>query len=512
MKETFRQSMSWLHTWSGLLLGWVLFAIFVTGTATYFRWEITRWMQPEIRQTGTPYDAARAAWQRLDSVAADSPQWFVELPDDRAAATTLFWRHAGPGRRFGRETLDSATGQPVVARDTRGGEFFYRFHFQLQLPHPWGRYLAGVAAMFMFVALISGVITHRKMFADFFTFRPGRAPLRAWLDFHNVTAVLALPFYFMISYSALVIFMTMYMPWGGRVLAESASSGRSGRPVATAEAWVAPADFAPMLAIAQDAWGDGQRALKRIEVANRGTDKCTVTLTRADGPKISLNAREQLRFDGATGALLDPRPPSAGPGTAVHDALYGLHLARFAGPALRWSFFTMGLFGSALVATGLVMWTMKRRARGGAGLALVERLNITAIVGLPVAIAALFWANRLLPVGLADRGYWEVYCFLCAWGFMLMHPLVRPVMRAWHEQLRLGAALFLLLPLLDALTAGSYLRAAWQHRDWAHLGFDAAMLGCGLLLHFAANRVHRRLRVATTAAAPAASAGSTVHA
>ena len=31
-QEGFRQAMSWLHTWSGLILGWLLFAIFVTGT------------------------------------------------------------------------------------------------------------------------------------------------------------------------------------------------------------------------------------------------------------------------------------------------------------------------------------------------------------------------------------------------------------------------------------------------------------------------------------------------
>ena len=33
MKEGLRQSMAWLHTWTGLLLGWLLFAMFATGTA-----------------------------------------------------------------------------------------------------------------------------------------------------------------------------------------------------------------------------------------------------------------------------------------------------------------------------------------------------------------------------------------------------------------------------------------------------------------------------------------------
>ena len=47
MKEGFRQSMAWLHTWTGLVVGWILFFVFLTGTAGYVQIELTRWMQPE---------------------------------------------------------------------------------------------------------------------------------------------------------------------------------------------------------------------------------------------------------------------------------------------------------------------------------------------------------------------------------------------------------------------------------------------------------------------------------
>src|SRR5258708_7883884 len=33
--EGLRQSMSWLHTWSGLLLGWLVYAVVLTGTLSY---------------------------------------------------------------------------------------------------------------------------------------------------------------------------------------------------------------------------------------------------------------------------------------------------------------------------------------------------------------------------------------------------------------------------------------------------------------------------------------------
>ncbi len=48
MKENFRQSMAWLHTWLGLLFGWLLYFMFVTGTAGYLDTEIDRWMRPEL--------------------------------------------------------------------------------------------------------------------------------------------------------------------------------------------------------------------------------------------------------------------------------------------------------------------------------------------------------------------------------------------------------------------------------------------------------------------------------
>ena len=32
-----RQSMSWLHTWASLILGWLLYAIFLTGTLSFFK-------------------------------------------------------------------------------------------------------------------------------------------------------------------------------------------------------------------------------------------------------------------------------------------------------------------------------------------------------------------------------------------------------------------------------------------------------------------------------------------
>lgn len=92
---------------------------------------------------------------------------------------------------------------------------FYRMLYALHyIPYDWGIRIVGICTMFMFVAIISGIITHKKIFKDFFTFRPAKGQ-RSWLDAHNVISVIALPFYIMITYSGLIFFANAYMPLGG---------------------------------------------------------------------------------------------------------------------------------------------------------------------------------------------------------------------------------------------------------------------------------------------------------
>ncbi len=518
MKNSFRQSMTWLHTWAGLLLGWVAYAIFVTGTASYFRPEITRWMQPEVAGHGTPIDAARLAARALEERAATAPRWFADLPDERTRRLLLLWQPAAG--RFQNESLDPATGAKSTARPSMGGEFFYRFHFQLLLPHPWGRYTAGLVALALFVALLTGIVAHRRFFADLFLFRPGRIALRSWLDFHNVAGVLTLPFFLMISYSALVIFHNLYLPWSAKLLPPEKPAVTAQASPSSPTAWIAPAPLDPMIDEAARRWGTAH-SIHRIEASDRGTARATVIFTRSELDSVSLRGRDQLKFDGVTGKLLDDRRLSAtdGPGRSVHGIFYGLHLARFAGPLLRSLLFCLGLLGTALIASGLVMWTLKRRpklATAGAGgrfaFWLVERLNVTAIAGLFVAIAALFWANRLLPVDLPSRLEREILCFLVAWAAMLVHACARRTPAAWREQLLLAAALFILLPGLDALTAGQHLAAAGRTFDLAYLGIETFFVVLGASLAIAAGKVARRVTSEGEAREGGARSASTLHA
>lgn len=49
MLNNFRQSMAWVHTWFGLVLGFVLMVVFFFGALSVFDREIDRWAIPDTR-------------------------------------------------------------------------------------------------------------------------------------------------------------------------------------------------------------------------------------------------------------------------------------------------------------------------------------------------------------------------------------------------------------------------------------------------------------------------------
>ncbi|MEJ5152416.1 PepSY-associated TM helix domain-containing protein [Comamonas sp. MYb396] len=510
--------MAWLHTWCGLVSGWLLCAIFLTGTLSVFRAPITRWMQAQ-----PPLEAAAAqaplaldaAARHLAREAAGARFWRIELPQQAGDALLLAWQPAR-GQRGGLQTaaMDPATGallpQPW-GRKTEGGRHFMSFHYSLHAG-TIGFWLVGFLAMCMLVALVSGVVVHRRIFADFFTLRLGKGQ-RSWLDAHNVTGVLALPFLFMIAYTGLAYFYTSYMPWPLRALygdspqaqaryqgelsPEAAPPRRSlqGQPAAMQ-------DLAQLLDQAQQLTG---RSPRMLFIERPGDASVTVRVFHQppSDTQTILHQAAQVSFDGVTGAVLqlrNPAPQAPTQSGQIHPVLEALHVASFGGWTLRWMYFVFGLMGTAMMATGTVLFMVKRRKKsaqefGGATAGfyrLVECLNVAALAGMALACMGYFWLNRLLPATLPGRELWEIRGFLLLWAASGLHAACRPPARAWVEQLVLAAALCMLLPLLNLATTGL---CAWhyaQRGDWQSASVELVALAFGLVLMGMAWAVKRR--------------------
>ncbi|MFP4217062.1 MAG: PepSY-associated TM helix domain-containing protein [Phycisphaerae bacterium] len=491
--------MAEVHTWAGLILGWLLVFVFLTGTAGYFDTEIDRWMQPERPVAPQVEDTALALTHGVNYLtehAADADSWFLRVPRDRTYSPWLFlsWSDDEGG---GRAELDPNDGELVPSpRDTGGGLTLYRMHYVLHyLPERAGEWIVGVAAMFMLLALVTGVIVHRRIFGDFFTFRPGKRQ-RSWLDAHNALGVLSLPYQFMITYSGLVILAGVYMPL---IIAAHYGMDDRGLPdhqtmhVETDPAGMVQVDpsgtpsplvdMAELVARIDANWGPD--AVHYLQFHQPG-DASAVIVAGGDIASSPMWNSARLVFSGSMGELLAQQEAVSSPAIAITDVLRGLHEANFAGPLLRWMLFLSGVMGTGMIATGLVLWTVKRRqkiekTRGTPhlGLKLVERLNVAVIIGLPIAIAAYFWANRLLPLDWPSRAEWEAHVMFMVWLGLLLHAGMRSTQRAWREQAILAAAGFGLLPVLNAVTTQRHLGVSLATGDWVFAGFDLAMLAIG---------------------------------
>ncbi|MDR2031320.1 MAG: PepSY domain-containing protein [Azoarcus sp.] len=663
-----RQSMSWLHTWSGLTLGWLLFAIFVTGTLSYFRNEITFWMQPELHRARVvpPEEIAYVrALARLAREAPDARQWTITLPGARNPTLGLSWQSAAAERppggaarerpmgnarardgdaaqgdgedgaqrrerprgepgadggmrreggeggmrrearrgreadgagadggmrreggeegapaqtRHGREAdgagadggmrreggegdasarthapergqetgqarqrageqqggggggrgvrlvLDPASGETLNGRATAGGNFLYRFHFELYgMDRMGGRWIVGIAAVFMLVALVSGVIVHRRIFKDFFTFRPGKGK-RSWLDAHNASSVLSLPFHLIITFSGLVLLGNMMMPtalqsaYQGNPDAYRAEMMRTRMPPSDTpqpSGDRAPlVDLSALVAAARETWGG--RPVGSIAITHPGDRNAVIELRQMNFPGLTGGrTMPTLRFNGATGEPLDPpavREPSAV--QAIGSVLNLLHRGFFATPVPRWLLFLSGVGGSLMIASGLIIWSVSRARKAAEagrvpwGHRLVDVLNIAAMAGLMLAIAVHFWANRLIPVDVPLRAEGEIRAFFIAWAVALVHAGLRRPKAAWVEQLACAGGLFALLPLVNALTGGLGLPDSLLQSAWLVAGFDLCALAGGAGLLFAAYKVQRHgARLARPVRAGAPSGG-----
>jgi len=502
--------MAWLHTWAGLVPGWVLYIVFVFGTAAFFQHEIDAWMRPEL-PVGTQVSprALAAADTLLLQRGAGAESWRVSLPEARGGSgLTVSWRMAGEGRRGGKEvTLDPQSGRELAVRETRGGFFLYRMHFDLHyMSVSWARYLVSVAALAMLVAILSGVVTHKKIFADFFQIRFGKGQ-RSWLDAHNATGVLALPFHVMITYTGLVTLLFTLMPWAITAnfpTREEFYEATFPRPEKR-EASGTPAATVPLVRLidtAQRKWQGAQPGSISIDHPGDAAATAQVYAERTDW---SSGRRDPLYLGAAQGNLLPVPLRSKGGARLTQEVMVDLHTAWFAGYPLRWLYFLSGLGGTAMAATGLALWCVKRRtklpdpARPHFGFRLVERLNIGFIAGAPAGIAVYFLANRLLPTALPDRSEWEVDSLFIAWGAIFAWTLARPAKRAWVESLSAAAVLFALVPLVNAATTSRGLAVSLWHGDWVFAGFELTLAALAAGFAYTAWKVLRHQPKAASA-------------
>lgn len=386
-----------IHSWSGLLFGWILFAVFLTGTLTVFDKEITQWMQPEVLELSLYEPDVQRDGAFLTNL--------VSHPDDLktqlASHSSVYTVKLQTNRSFAGQTIDPRTGKMVIIRDTQGGDFFYHFHHGLLLGFP-GAWIVSTAGIGMLVTLFTGLGVYRPGIKDLIVAGPRPFPKRAWLQSHNLIGTIAFPFALVITVTGLMISWSIYMPTELQILSDK-------------------------------------------------------------GGVLSLFS--------------------------------DLHFVQFGGVGMRWFYFLMGLAASVMIATGMVLWTNKRRnvpfeRSSVVQTRVIDSLNVATMTGLLVSLAAFFWVNRVLPLALIERSFWEIRCFFLVWCLSFSHSFLRGgSVLAWKDQLYVSALLLGLLPVLNVLTTNSHLFVTIPKGQWAVAAVDLTAMSIGMLLGLIAKRL-----------------------
>jgi uncharacterized iron-regulated membrane protein len=479
-----RDSFNWLHTWAGVVVGALLFAIFWTGTLCVFDREIDRWMMPSTRLV---YDGAPVS---LDPLVAEATRslpragnWSFVVPTEREPFVALGHR---TWQGFERKYFDPATLGPLESLDTWAAtRFFFPFHYTLHIK-AWdiGIWLVGFAGVAMMALCVTGVVIHRKIFTDFFTLRRARQPHRTLLDLHNTAGTLGFVFHLVMAFSGVTILASVYLPAG---VAAAFDGGRFGYVRATYDTFFRPplkrpgppiASLDAMVATAREAW-DGLGPIV-VRVFHPGDANAFVEI------RPSLQAEVEMRtdpfyFDAATGAVL--HRTTIRPLTQVQQFLTGLHFIQFRHWPLRWIYFLLGLLGCLLIATGFLFWLERRRkahaAAGFAGVRIVEGIAAASTSGIIVATLAYFVANRLLAADatfLGGKRYeLEIWAFFAVWLASLAHGWIRR-RAAWAEQCWAAAILAVAAVVLNGLTTGDHIVRAFAQGKTAVALMDLVLL------------------------------------
>ncbi|NLK67105.1 MAG: hypothetical protein GX282_06490 [Campylobacteraceae bacterium] len=432
------------HKYIGILLAYVGFFIFFSGTLGYYKNEITLFMQPEYYKLDykSP-NALRGGVEYLSKHHTNADVWEITPPSSSSPFVMLSYKNDKETRQCRREkpriNLNPETGERVKARSTYGGNFISKLHFNLwYISAAKGREIMGYATLLMILTIVTGVVIHKRIFKDFFKFRKNVL----WRDSHIVASVSGLVIFFMLAVSGLYLverFMLkeIYADVSAQNQAtmqqdflEKAKAKREARKKTrkTIEQNATQATqnlvktsnktkYTPTLNEIENIINSNLkgRDLKNISIQKDASDTAYVQLNFDSKNPFSQNG---LSFNAElynvkTGELVDSvNERELDRGQKVSQFMKVFHMGLFGSEITKFIFFIFGCLGLMMCFSGAILWQKKSRSK--TALYLGRFLNGSIFIGLFAGFGMYLLSNQLIKFSTPLRHNLEVNAFFTA--------------------------------------------------------------------------------------------------
>ena len=384
------------HSALGLAFAALIYLVCFSGSIAVVTYECGRWEQPSgpVLNRVTP-QAADAAFRAVLAKNPKAHDLFVRLPEPSHPRLTVH----GDDAKGGEHTwIADASGKLVAEEKTPWTEFQAQLHTILHLPRAWGGFIVGLTGVALLSSLISGVLSHPRVFKDAFAFRWGGSKRLQEADLHNRISVWGLPFHLIVSLTGAFLGLTVIIVG---VLALATFKGDTSKAYAlfrgpTVKDDPRPAakviDVAAILTNLEARYPNARPNYLFIEHPGETGQHASANLV-TEG---RLSRGETVVVDGAGKILGEVGYESGSVGMRVFSTMTPLHFGWFGGWPVKVAYLLLGLGLTAVTSSGVAIWLARRRDKGRPA-PRWERIWIAFVWSQPVAYAFSALVSLLSP-------------------------------------------------------------------------------------------------------------------
>jgi uncharacterized iron-regulated membrane protein len=383
------------HSALGLAFAALIYLVCFSGSIAVFTQEFGRWEQPAgpVLHDASP----KAADTAFRAVLAKNPKahdLLVRLPEPAYPRLSV---HGDDAKGAEHTWIADAAGALVSEVKTPWTEFQAELHTVLHLPRAWGGFVVGLTGVALLSSLISGVLSHPRVFKDAFAFRWGGSKRLQEADLHNRISVWGLPFHIVVSLTGAFLGLTVIIVG---VLALATFKGDTAKAYAlfTGPAVADDPRPAPVLDLA--------KALTNLKAAYPDARATYVFIEHPGerGQHLSVNAVTPGRLsrgethviDGDGKLLGEVGYESGNVGLKVLSTMTPLHFGWFGGWPVKVAYLLLGLGLTSVTSSGVAIWLARRRDKGRPA-PRWERVWIAFVWSQPFAYAVSALAALALP-------------------------------------------------------------------------------------------------------------------